>query len=577
MALPSTNFEQGQKLIEHVKQMTDVVNRLLFKTEQIATQGIDSIRVRQEAMNVKLGDLVAAAEIYVDEAGSEQAERVIDSGDDESPVVERLQAIENVLDSMAEPVEEIKAAVQVLASAEKEDAENVLKDGQAPGQKQKDSTGSKSPIDDIKDDIKEKAKIGILGALAFLPIVIKSYFLVWFKSMKFIFGGFITRISKFFGNIVKSVKSSKGFGVFANAIKMVKDFFITIGARLGAFFAPVVEFVQAALKKIRPVLAGIAGTFAKIAAILNPIGIAVIAVLGVFETIKGFIEGFTNTEGPFLLKAGMGVVEGIKGLIDFLIFEPISLLRDIIAWIGGMLGFEKFEEMLNGVDISFDGFLAGIKAAGISIINWLLDTLSGVGIPGFNIPMPFGFDPVEVPGFYPFSGVQKYKIEVPKPPTAEPVTVENEAVEGAMNDLKLTNDDFIKMEHPNFTEPVLVSKSVDEDGMHTIIAEDGGIQKFKDESGIVATAIEADAAKEEGGFFSRLGNLFGGGDSGEQIDQQTTDLNQARDEVTMGPGGSVSTSSAVDASRKSQTTLNTYYGGFTPSSLGMRVAQPNPR
>ena len=43
MALPSTNFEQGQKLIEHVKQMTDVVNRLLFKTEQIATQGIDSI------------------------------------------------------------------------------------------------------------------------------------------------------------------------------------------------------------------------------------------------------------------------------------------------------------------------------------------------------------------------------------------------------------------------------------------------------------------------------------------------------------------------------------------------------
>ena len=575
MALPSTNFEQGQKLIEHVKQMTDVVNRLLFKTEQIATQGIDSIRVRQEEMNVKLGDLVAAAEIFVDEAGSEQAERVIDDGD-ESPVVERLTAIENVLTEMADPIMDISDAVKVLASAEKEDAENVLKDGQAPAQTSTDSK-QKSKIDEIKEDIKEKAKIGILGALAFLPIVIKQYFKIWFKSMRLIFGGFITRISKFFGNIVKSVKSSKGFGVFANAIKMVKDFFITIGARLGAFFAPVVEFVQAALKRIRPVLAGIAGTFAKIAAILNPIGIAVIAVLGVFETIKGFIEGFTNTEGPFLLKAGMGVVEGVKGLIDFLIFEPISLLRDIIAWIAGMLGFEKFEEMLNGVDISFDGFLAGIKAAGISIINWLLDTLSGVGIPGFKIPMPFGFDDIEVPGFYPFSGVKKYKIEVPEPPTAEPASGSSEPVQASMNELKLTEDDFVKMEHPNFTEPVLVSKSVDEDGMHTIIAEDGGIQKFKDESGIVATAIEADAAKEEGGFFSRLGNLFGGGDSGEQIDQQTTDLNQARDEVTMGPGGSVSTSSAVDASRKSQTTLNTYYGGFTPSSLGMRVAQPNPR
>ena len=81
MALPSTNFEQGQKLIEHVKQMTDVVNRLLFKTEQIATQGIDSIRVRQEEMNVKLGDLVAAAEIFVDEAdketGSDWKKRII--------------------------------------------------------------------------------------------------------------------------------------------------------------------------------------------------------------------------------------------------------------------------------------------------------------------------------------------------------------------------------------------------------------------------------------------------------------------------------------------------------------------
>ena len=134
MALPSTNFEQGQKLIDHVKQMTDVVNRLLFKTEQIATQGIDSIRVRQEEMNVKLGDLVAAAEIYVDEAGSEQAERVIDSGDDETPVVERLTAIENVLTEMADPIMDISDAVKVLASAEKEDAENVLKDGQAPAQ-----------------------------------------------------------------------------------------------------------------------------------------------------------------------------------------------------------------------------------------------------------------------------------------------------------------------------------------------------------------------------------------------------------------------------------------------------------
>ena len=147
MALPSTNFEQGQKLIEHVKQMTDVVNRLLFKTEQIATQGIDSIRVRQEEMNVKLGDLVAAAEIFDDEAGSEQAERVIDDGD-ETPVVERLQAIENVLENMAEPVEEIKAAVQVLASAEKEDAENVLKDGQAPAQT-KTQSKEQSKIDDI--------------------------------------------------------------------------------------------------------------------------------------------------------------------------------------------------------------------------------------------------------------------------------------------------------------------------------------------------------------------------------------------------------------------------------------------
>ena len=574
MALPSTNFEQGQKLIDHVKQMTDVVNRLLFKTEQIATQGIDSIRVRQEEMNVKLGDLVAAAEIYVDEAGSEQAERVIDSGDDETPVVERLTAIENVLTEMADPIMDISDAVKVLASAEKEDAENVLKDGQAPAQT-KTQTKQESKIDDIKDDIKEKAKMGILGALAFLPIVIKQYFIAWFKSMKLIFGGFITRISTFFGNIVKSVKSSKGFGVFANAIKMVKDFFVSIGARLGAFFAPVVEKIQAVLKRMRPVFTGIATTFAKIAAVLNPIGIAVVAVLGVIETIKGFIDGFVNTDGPFLLKAGMGVVEGIKGLIDFLIFEPISLLRDIIAWIGGMLGFEKFEEKLNSIDISFDGFLSGVKAAGISVANWLLETLASVGIPGFTIPVPLAPD-IKVPGFFPFSKLRKYKIDMPEPPKVEPVEVANPAVDDAMTEMKLTEDDFIRMDHPGFTEPVLVSRNTDEDGLHTIIGNDGGVQKFKDESGLVAAALEKE---NEGGFFSKLldGSIFGGGDTGEQIDQQTQEVNQARDDVTMGPGGSVSTSSAVDASRKSQTTLNTYYGGFTPSSLGMRVAQPNPR
>ena len=574
MALPTEVM--NEKLISHVQEMTGVLNRLLLRTDDIqntVNNELVALRVRQ---GEQLGDLVAAAEIYVDEAAAPMAERE----DDENllPLVTRLTAIENVINAIKEPIEQTAEATRILAAGQKEQSEKVLKDSTTDSKGANDNESIFS--DKTRKKIEETAKTGILGFLLFIPVLLRTYFRVWFKTLRLVFGGFLTRIGGFFTGIFKKMKGAKGFGVISAGFAKISGFFKSIGTRITKampFLAKIGKFLGNAIKVIKAILTPLA----RIVAFLNPIGLAVIAVLGIVETIKGAIEGFKNQEGSFVDKVIAGLLGAMEALIDFLIFEPLNILKDLVAWMGGLLGFESFEETLNSMDFGIGGLLLGIKGLGISIVNWFLDTLAKLEVGGFTIPVPFGGESndIKVPSFKPFTGLLDYKIDIPKPEPAEKVeqpepTPVSDSQADSIGALKMSREDFVPVASQYFAEPVLVSKAPDKKGMYTLINPDGMSQKIEDTDGSLAAAV---AAAEEGGFQVQEQTMVDGSPTGgDGVVEATQTTQDARDATSDGVGGvTLSTATGIDLSRKQKSESYTYYSAM-PSSLNSRMSHHIP-
>ena len=80
-------------------------------------------------------------------------------------------------------------------------------------------------------------------------------------------------------------------------------------------------------------------------------------LLSIFETLRGAIAGFTENEGSMADKIFAGLKGAVTGLLDFLIAAPLNLVKDLIGWIAGILGFEGVKEKLDGFDFSFGGIV----------------------------------------------------------------------------------------------------------------------------------------------------------------------------------------------------------------------------
>jgi len=78
--------------------------------------------------------------------------------------------------------------------------------------------------------------------------------------------------------------------------------------------------------------------------------------LGIWETVTGFFTGFQETQGDLLDKIIGGLEGGVGGLVNFLIAEPLNLLKSAISWIAGKLGFSEVEALLDQFDFMKDVF-----------------------------------------------------------------------------------------------------------------------------------------------------------------------------------------------------------------------------
>ena len=83
-------------------------------------------------------------------------------------------------------------------------------------------------------------------------------------------------------------------------------------------------------------------------ATLGKLFLPITIVIGVFDSITGFIDGFKESEGNNILSKFIdGIGGGLGKLTGNLLGIPLDLLKSGVSWIVGAMGFDKAEEFLD--------------------------------------------------------------------------------------------------------------------------------------------------------------------------------------------------------------------------------------
>ena len=93
--------------------------------------------------------------------------------------------------------------------------------------------------------------------------------------------------------------------------------------------------------------------------------------MGIIDAVKGFMEGFSEE----------GIVGGLagafEGVITGLVAVPLDLLKGLVSWIAGKLGFEGLSEKLDSFSFAemFAKFFDFIQNIRLAIGDWIKDKL----------------------------------------------------------------------------------------------------------------------------------------------------------------------------------------------------------
>ena len=114
---------------------------------------------------------------------------------------------------------------------------------------------------------------------------------------------------------------------------------------------------------------------AKFGSILGKLFLPFTIIMGIWDTVKGAIEGFNTTEGSLVNKIIGAITGGIGGLVNSIVGIPLDLLKSGVAWLLKKMGFDETAEALSSfsfVDI-FNKIFNSIKETINGIINSFVD------------------------------------------------------------------------------------------------------------------------------------------------------------------------------------------------------------
>jgi hypothetical protein len=191
------------------------------------------------------------------------------------------------------------------------------------------------------------------------------------NAITFVEGVFSTAAARInqLGTVGKLFTSSIS-GIY-NGIKNMVNAFLNVGKmmgnaiRAGASIGSAFSSIMAPLSSFIGAIKSVAGVVGKL---FVPLGIIITA----FDTIRGIIDGYT--EGGIL-----GALEGgITGFFNSLVFGPLDLLKNLVSWIAGKLGFENFASILDSFSFSelFSSLIGSIFDGVSSAFSVITDLFS---------------------------------------------------------------------------------------------------------------------------------------------------------------------------------------------------------
>jgi hypothetical protein len=231
---------------------------------------------------------------------------------------------------------------------------------------------------------------------------IGSFFEDISKGMREKVGGVFGKVGKFVEDFLGKIK-----GIFSEDNVIVKTF-KGIMKFVGKFTAPFIEafnvlkgLTSGPVGKIGELFGSIGryfGSFArvigKIAGIVGKLFLPITIIMSVWDTVKGAIEGFSKD----------GIIGGIKGaitgLVNSLIFGPLDLIKDAIAWILGIFGFDNAKKLLDSFSLEevFKGFMDAvfkpvemIRDIFFKIVDWFKNLeIPSIGFSAFGKSFKMG-------------------------------------------------------------------------------------------------------------------------------------------------------------------------------------------
>ena len=268
----------------------------------------------------------------------------------------------------------------------------------------------KKPVGNKPEPPSDGMGLGVIGAiLAGIVGSIVGLARAWVKTIKLFAEALIptelmekvkkgfSAVEEFFSNIFSKFKALFDF----SGESKIGKIFASIKEGLSAFIKPFVtayevisdllkgpiKMVEGLFTTIKEYFTMFAKSVGKVAIIAEKIFFPILIVMTIWDTVKGAIEGFMKE----------GIIGGIKGAItgffNSLIFGPIDMLKDAIAWVLGFFGFDKAKALLESFSLEdiFKKFIDAIFAP-IDLIKKLftgiMSWFENIEIPGFDTHIP---------------------------------------------------------------------------------------------------------------------------------------------------------------------------------------------
>jgi len=194
-----------------------------------------------------------------------------------------------------------------------------------------------------------------------------------------IFSGIVRDTVNFIARVEKAFKGLiTGGAKFGTAFGKIGAFFSSVGSTISKIVKPIGNFFSRVGGFIKSVMAPIVTTVGKVFSFLSPIMTALktvfryiggpvsMIIFAAIDGIIGFIDGFKS--GGLL-----GGLEGaFTGIIKGIFTKPLDLLKDLVGWLAGLMGFKEFKKWLGEWSFTegFDKLWTGAKEMFSGIANW---------------------------------------------------------------------------------------------------------------------------------------------------------------------------------------------------------------